>query len=59
MMDAMVRLGDSAAGYAALIILLVTATVAALMRLIAILKMLNRYHARGEHAGFKYEEIRE
>jgi hypothetical protein len=57
MMDAMVRLGDSAAGYAALIVLLVTATVAALVRLIAVLKMLNRYHVRGEHAGFKYEEM--
>ena len=59
MMDAMVRLGDSAAGYAALVVLLVTVTVAALVRLIAVLEMLNRYHARGEHAGFKYEEMHE
>ena len=59
MADAMTRLGDSAVGYAALIVLLVAATVVALVRLIAILKMLKQYHTRGEHAGFKYEEMHE
>ena len=57
MMDAMTRLGNSAAGYAALIILLVAMTVVALVRLIAVVKMLKQYHTRGEHAGFKYGEM--
>ena len=59
MADAMTRLGDSAVGYAALIVLLVAATVVALVRLIAVFKMLKQYHTRGEHAGFKYEEMHE
>ena len=56
-MDTVARLGDSAVGYTALMVLLVAMTVVALMRLIAVLKMLNRYDARGKHAGFKYEEM--
>ena len=59
MTDAMTRFGDSAIGYAVLIVLLVAMTVVALMRLIAILKILKQYHTRCEHAGFKYEEMRE
>ena len=59
MTDAMTRLGNSAAGYAALIVLLVAATVVALVRLIAVFKMLKQYHTHGEHAGFKYEEMHE
>jgi hypothetical protein len=57
MMDAMVRLGDGAVGYAALMVLLVAMAVVALMRLIAVLKMLKQVHTHGEHAGFKYEEM--
>ena len=57
MMDTVSRLGDSAVGYAALMVLFVTMTVVALMRLIAVYEMLKRYHTHGEHAGFKYEEM--
>jgi len=59
MTDAMTRLGNSAAGYAALIVLLVAMTVVALVRLIAVFKMLKQYHTCGEHAGFKCEEMHE
>jgi hypothetical protein len=45
----MTGLGDSVVGYAVLIILLIAMTVVALMRLIAILKMLKQYHTRGQH----------
>jgi hypothetical protein len=55
----MTRLGDSVVGYVALFVLLVAATVVALVRLIAILKMLKQYPTRGAHAGFKYEEMHE
>lgn len=57
MTDAMTRLGDGAAGYAALIVLLLAATVVALVRLIAVFKMLKQYHTPGEHAGFKHEDL--
>ena len=56
-MDTVARLGDSAVGYTALIVLLVAMTVVALMRLIAVFNMLKQYHTHGEHAGFKYEEM--
>ena len=59
MTDPMTRLGDGAAGYAALIVLLLAATVVALARLIAVFKMLKQYYTPGEHAGFKYEEMHE
>lgn len=57
MMDTLARLGDSAVGYAALMVLLVAMAVVALMRLIAVYKVLKWYHTHGEHAGFKYEEM--
>jgi len=49
MTNAMTGLDDSVVGYAVLIILLIAMTVVALMRLIAILKMLKQYHTRGQH----------
>ena len=57
MTDAMTRLGNSAVGYAVLIVLLVAMTVVALVRLIAVSKMLEQYLARGERARIKYEEM--
>jgi uncharacterized membrane protein len=42
MMEPVARLGDSAVGYAALMVLLVAMTVVALMRLIAVFKMLKQ-----------------
>ena len=54
---AMTRLGDSAIGYAALIVLLIVMAVVALVRLIAISKMLKQHIARGEHARTKREEM--
>ena len=57
MTDAMNWLGNSAVGYAVLIVLLVAMTVVALVRLIAVSKMLEQYLARGERARIKYEEM--
>jgi hypothetical protein len=57
MIVAMTRLGDSAVGYAALIVLLVVMTFVASVRLIAASKMLTQYIARGEQGRTKREEM--
>jgi hypothetical protein len=57
MTDSLTRLSSDAVGYAVLIVLLVAMTVMALVRLIAVFRMLKQYYTPGEHAGFKHEEL--